>query len=91
MTVKSLFFGVLVIIGAWYATKAFAQYQTFKTVVFCAQEMDLGNRTKAAKSQDQQRQVLIDYVICVDRKLGFPATLFFNKDEAIASIKIENN
>jgi hypothetical protein len=42
---------------------------------------------KGAKSDDQVRAVIGRHLDCLEGKLGFPASAFFDKKEALATMK----
>lgn len=82
---------ILLAIGAWYSLKTYAAYQTLAQLQACGKEIDLSKRIKSARSETEQRALLVMEIECLDRKLGFPASLFFDKSEAIASIEFHHS
>lgn len=48
--------------------------------------MDMSNQLKAVKSDDQARALIGRHLDCVEGELGFPASVFFDKKEALASM-----
>lgn len=87
MSIRTLIIAALVAIATWYSLKTYSAYQTLTQLHACGKELDLSRRIKAAKSPAEQREVMIMEIECMDRKLGFPASLFFDKSESIASIE----
>lgn len=77
-------------VGAWYAVKSYAAYQTLEQLQACGRQIDLSGRFKKAGAAAERRALLIMEIECMDRKLGFPASLFFDKNAAIASIRFND-
>lgn len=88
MKLKTIVFAVLGVAAAWYGLKAYAAVQKQKHLQTCVHELKLLQRVKAARSSDEIRQMVVEQVDCLDRKMRFPASLFFNKSYAEASITI---
>jgi hypothetical protein len=43
-------------------------------------------RLKVAKTDSEKREIMINIIDCIDKKVTFPATLYFNKEKISANI-----
>lgn len=90
LSFKSIFIAVIVTTGLGFAAKTYADYQIARTFLGCVQELDADGRLKNSRNNDERRQYLVQAIDCTDQRLGFPASLLFDKQEAIANIEIKD-
>ncbi len=87
MNVKRILIIVGIVATTWYGLKWYAGYQTLRYAFSCAQDMNLPSLLKGAKSDDQARAVIGRHLDCLENKLRFPASAFFDKKETLATMK----
>ena len=88
---KKVYIIILALICAWFTTKALAGYQTIKVLNACGAELNISNRLKNAKSEVEYRNALISLIDCIEPKIPFPATLYYSREQSIASIKTKRS
>jgi hypothetical protein len=88
MRIRNLILVILISIGAYYGLSAYAAYRIQVLFHSCGKDLDLSQKIKAAKSESEFREALVSEYECIDKRVTFPTSLFFKKQEAINSIKI---
>lgn len=88
MSLKKIILIAIFLVVGYTVLKITAAYQTMKHMDACGIELNLSNRMKAAKTVSEQRETMLELINCMNERMTFPGTLFFDKEESIASIKI---
>jgi hypothetical protein len=87
MSIKRILTMAGLAIVAWYGVNWYVGYQELRSAASCAREIDMPSQQKAAKSDEQARVYAGRLLDCMEGKLGFPASLFFDKQKALATLK----
>jgi predicted hydrocarbon binding protein len=91
MKIIKLALSALIAIGAYYALSVYAAVQIQSLFQSCGKDLGLSQQIKASKSESEFREALISEYECIDKRVTFPSSLFFKKQQAIDSIKIHKN
>ena len=79
---------ILLSTGTYYGLKFYAAHRTQINIHSCGKDLGTSEKIKSSKSEDEIRAALTNLIQCVDKRMTFPSSMFFNKQEAMNSIEI---
>jgi len=91
MKLKYFILIICVSIGVYYGLKLYAAYRIQVVMHSCGKVLGISEKIKLARSEPEFRAVSILFIECIDERVTFPTSLFFNKQESIDSIKINKS
>jgi hypothetical protein len=86
--VKKILVALVVAVIAYYGGRTLAAQQLAKLSVECMAEKKIPERLKSVTSEDDARTLGTEIVECIDKRKGFLASFFFNKNEWLNSVRV---
>jgi hypothetical protein len=91
ISLKQVIFIVLFLLATYFTLTKIAMSQTIEIYHDCDQELNFRQRLLNVKSDNDFRMVALELKNCINENMTFPASLFFDKEEFIASTKLTQN
>ena len=86
MSLKKIIFIAVFLVVGYYTLTFISGNQIAKHMNTCNIQLHSLDRLKAAKKDIEKREIMINIIDCIDKKVTFPATLYFNKEKIGANI-----
>jgi hypothetical protein len=87
MLLRRLVIGALVVNAAYYVLSIVLGARMVSVTLACFEEVDAPAKTA---SREEVRAFAVHHIDCIEAKLTFVERLFFDRDEAIASIHFKS-
>jgi hypothetical protein len=86
MNLKKIIFITLFLVAGYYTLAFIAGNQIATHMGACTKQLNSFNRLKVAKTDSEKREIMLSMINCIDKKITFPANLYFNKEKISANI-----
>lgn len=75
--------------GAWYALRWAAGYQSMNDYFYCAESVGIKEKLRQSSNEQEAIAEVTKVIDCMEGRSSYLSKIFFNREEAIASIEIK--